>query len=184
MKIMKYAGLFLVVWILGVQVMVAQQNRGNRPNQKRMTHEQMSEMSANRLADELALDDKTTALFKKTYISYMNEIHQLWMNNFPKRAEASEDGQTIKREKKQLTDAEVEKMIKNRFTMSRKMLDIREKYYDKFREFLSPKQIQKIYDKEMNDTGRFQHEMNRRAGMKGPQRGQRPPMPRGVDAKN
>ena len=55
----------------------------------------------------------------------------------------------------------------------RKMLDIREKYYDEFRKFLSPKQVQKVYDKGMMNHGKFHQEMNRRAGMKHPQ-GNRP----------
>jgi hypothetical protein len=86
--------------------------------------------------------------------------------------------------KKELqTDAEVEKMIKKRFAQSRKMLDIREKYYDKFRKFLSPKQIQKVYEMDMKDTRRFHNEMNRRAGMRGHQKGHRPLMPKEVKAK-
>ena len=85
MKTMKYVGMFLIVCILGTKVMVAQQNQDNRSGRKRMTHEQMSEMKANRLAAELALDDKTTSLFKDTYADYMNEMHQLWMKDFPKK---------------------------------------------------------------------------------------------------
>ena len=68
-------------------------------------------------------------------------------------------------------------MIKGRFTQSRKMLELREKYYDVFRKFLSPKQIQKVYDMEMKDSQRFHQEMNRRSGMKAPQGRQRPSMP-------
>lgn len=181
MKTMKYVGMFLMVCVLGTQVMVAQQNQGNRKERKRMTHEQMCEMKANRLAAELALDDKTASLFKEAYVGYMNEMHHLWMKDLPKKLGDGKDKQQV--EKGLPTDAEVEKMIKDRFAQSRKMLDIREKYYDKFRKFLSPKQIQKVYEMEMKDTGRFHNEMNRRVGMKGHQRGHRPPMPQGVEAK-
>lgn len=181
MKTMKYVGMFLIVCILGNQVMVAQQNQGNRSGRKRMTHEQMSEMKANRLAAELALDDKTTSLFKDTYADYMNEMHQLWMKDFPKKLGNEKDKKQFKKELQ--TDAEVEKMIKKRFAQSRKMLDIREKYYDKFRKFLSPKQIQKVYEMDMKDTRRFHNEMNRRAGMRGHQKDHRPLMPKEVKAK-
>ena len=67
------------------------------------------------------------------------------------------------------TDAEVDKMMRERFAVSRKMLDVREKYYDEFRKFLTPKQVQKIFDKGQMNRGKFHKEMNRRAGMKRPQ---------------
>ena len=66
----------------------------------------------------------------------------------------------------EMTDEDIDKMMRNRFLQSRKTLDIREKYYDEFRKFLSPKQVQKIYDQGQFDQGRFQNEMNRRAGMR------------------
>ena len=62
--------------------------------------------------------------------------------------------------------AEVDKMMRERFAQSRKMLDIREKYYDEFRKFLAPKQVQKIFDQGQMNRGKFKKEMNRRAGMK------------------
>ena len=68
-----------------------------------------------------------------------------------------------------LTDDEVDKMMRTRFAISRKMLDIREKYYNEFRKFMTPKQVQKIFDKGVENHGRFQKEMNRRAGMKHPE---------------
>jgi hypothetical protein len=64
------------------------------------------------------------------------------------------------------TDEQVDKMMRNRFKQSRKMLDIREKYYDEFRKFLSPKQVQKVFDKGMMNPGMFNREMNRRAHMR------------------
>ena len=48
------------------------------------------------------------------------------------------------------------------------MLDIREKYYDEFRKFLTPKQVQKVYEQGQKNKGKFHKEMNRRAGMKRP----------------
>lgn len=177
MKTMKFIGLFLMAIVLGTQVMIAQDKQGNREGRKRISHEQMSKMKAERFAGELGLDDKKAALFKDAYIRYMSEMHELSMMNFPKRSEMGKGNKSEKKEWKAPTDEDVEKMIKGRFTQSRKMLDLREKYYDVFRKFLSPKQIQKVYDMEMNDSQRFHQEMNRRSGMKAPQGRQRPPMP-------
>lgn len=54
-----------------------------------------------------------------------------------------------------LTDAEMEQQIKGRFAQSRKILDVREKYYDEFRKILSPKQIMKIYRTEQNNANKL-----------------------------
>ena len=163
MKTMKFIGLFLMTMVLGTQVMIAQDKREGR---KRISHEQMSKMKAERFAGVLGLDDKTAASFKDAFIRYMSEMHELSMMNVPKRSEMGKDNKSEKKEWKAPTDEEVEKMIKGRFTQSRKMLDLREKYYDEFRKFLSPKQVQKVYDKGMMNRGKFHQEMNRRAGMK------------------
>ena len=56
-----------------------------------------------------------------------------------------------------MTDAEVEKNIKERFAHSRKLLDIREKYYDVYRSFLSPKQIQRVYELEKQVMKRLEN---------------------------
>ena len=69
------------------------------------------------------------------------------------------------------TDEQVDKMMRDRFKQSRKMLDIREKYYDEFRKFLSPKQVEKVYNQGMMNQGKFHKEMNRREGMRRPDGG-------------
>lgn len=165
MKTMKFAGMLLMALVCGSQLAFAQQKQGRDYGRKPMGHEQMSEMKAKRIAGDLALDDKTAEKFKTTYMEYMKEMHQLWQKDFPMNDGKGKDGEKM-RKNKDLSDAEVEKMIEDRFDRSRKMLDIREKYYKEFKKFLTPKQIQKMYDKEMGDAGRFHNEQNRRAGMK------------------
>ena len=50
-------------------------------------------------------------------------------------------------EKPALTDAEIEARIEKRFAQQRQMLDIREKYYKELKKILTPKQLQRIYEK-------------------------------------
>ena len=64
-----------------------------------------------------------------------------------------------------MTDAEVVRGIKARFQQGRKILYIREKYFKVYSKFLTPKQIQRVYDLEMMD---FQH-FHKRGFKKGPQ---------------
>ena len=161
----KYFWMLMVALFVGTQVMNAQneqgRNHGKRAH-KRMTMEQMVDMQSNKIIGELGLDDKTAAKFKDVYAKYMKEMNDLRKEYMPKRPEAG-------KKPSMPTDAEVDKMMRDRFKQSRKMLDIREKYYGEFRKFLSPKQVQKIYDQGQMNHGKFHKEMNRRAGMKRPQ---------------
>jgi hypothetical protein len=162
----KYFFVLLVAFIMGTQVMDAQ----NRKHGKKMNHKRgeismgkVAEMQANKIIGDLGLDDKTAAKFKDVYAKYMKELNDLRKEYMPKKPDVKPgEGKA----NPMPTDAEVDKMMRDKFKMGRKMLDIREKYYDEFRKFLSPKQVQKVYDKGMMNRGKFHQEMNRRAGMK------------------
>ena len=64
-------------------------------------------------------------------------------------------------------------MLKDQFAQSRKMLDIREKYYNEFSKILSQKQIMKIYQQEKSNMNKFRKEFDRRKGQK-PGQGHKP----------
>ena len=162
----KYFWMLVVAFMMGTQVINAQANKpkGKREH-KRPTLEQIIQMQSQRIVDELGLDDKTAAKFTDVYKKYMKEMNDLRLKNMPKKSDMKKDEVNKPRN---FTDAEVDKMMRDRFAQARKMLDIREKYYDEFRKFLSPKQIQKVYDMNMKDSQRFHQEMNRRSGMKAP----------------
>ena len=159
----KYFFVLIAAFVMGTQVMNAQRHEyGKKMNHKRgeISMETVAEMQANKIIGELGLDDKTAAKFTDVYKKYMKEMNDLRKEYMPK-VKAGEVSMSS-----MPTDAEVDKMMRDRFKQSRKMLDIREKYYDEFRKFLSPKQVQKIYDQGQMNQGKFFKEMNRRAGMK------------------
>jgi hypothetical protein len=158
----KYFWMLVVAFVMGTQVMNAQANKPKEKKEhKRPTMEQISEMQSRRIVDELGLDDKTANKFTEVYKKYMKEMNDLRLKNMPKKSDMKKDEPN---KPKSFTDAEVDKMMRNRFTQARKMLDIREKYYNEFRKFLSAKQVQKVFDKGMDNHGRFRKEMNRRSG--------------------
>ena len=161
----KYFFVLVAAFVMGTQVMNAQRHeQGKRPQgHRRMTIEQMTEMQANKIIGELGLDDKTAAKFTDVYKKYMMELDDLRKKNMPKKPDMKPEAGKVPA---MPTDAEVDKMMRNRFKQSRETLDIREKYYDEFRKFLSPKQVQKVYDQGQMNQGKFFKEMNRRAGMK------------------
>ena len=47
-----------------------------------------------------------------------------------------------------MTDEETGQMLKARFAHSQKILDLRQKYYGIYSEFLTQKQIQRVYELE------------------------------------
>lgn len=162
MKTRKFL-MVLVAIFMGSQVaLFAQGKQDAKPERRQFNREQMQEMQCNQIIKALALDDATAAKFTPVYKKYMEEMRSTRAMNSRKNKTVA-DKQTPKPVP---TDAEVEQAIKERFAQSRKMLDIREKYYNEFRKFLSPKQIQKMYNLEKRNGDKFRKEMNKRQGMK------------------
>ena len=160
----KYFWMLVVAFMMGTQVINAQADKpkGKREH-KRPTLEQIIQMQSQRIVDELGLDDKTAAKFAEVYKKYMKEMDDLRKQYMPVKSDFKKDKPSMP---KSLTDAEVDKMMRDRFAQARKMLDVREKYYDEFRKFLSPKQVQKVYNQGMANKERFHKEMRRRSDMK------------------
>ena len=118
------------------------------------------EHQTNQIVKMLMLDDSTTDKFIPVYQNYLKELRECRMMN---RAKLRAEGTGVKPDPKPLlTDAEVEQQIKGRFAQSRRILDVREKYYNEFRKILSPKQIMKIYQTEQNNADKLKKEFDRR----------------------
>ena len=176
----KYFFMLMVACLMGVQMVNAQPNPENKRPRNRMNMEQVAEMQAAKVVKDLGLDDKTAARFTDVYKKFMKEIDDVRKEEFANFARGKE-GADGKKKMQAPTDEDIDKMMRARFVQSRKVLDIREKYYDEFHKFLSPKQVQKVYDQVGDNQSRFRNEMNRRAGMpgEGGRRGpQGMPMPR------
>lgn len=146
---------------------------------KRPDKEKIQAMQCNQMVKALMLDDATAAKFTPVYMQYLKELSDSRISSprRPKVKGATVTQETQKTEPKPIpTDAEVEKAIKDRFAQSRKILDIREKYYNEFRKILSPKQIMKIYQLEKGNAHKLQNEWKKRQGQK---QGQRPDVKKG-----
>lgn len=175
MKTRKFL-MVLVVLFMGSQVaLFAQDKKGAKSERRQFNREQMQEMQANQIIKGLALDDATATKFIPVYKSYMEEMRATRSTMNARQPDGKQNLTDKKAPKPIPTDAEVEQSIKARFAQSRKMLDIREKYYNEFRKFLTPKQIQKMYNMEKRNGEKFRKEMNKRQGMRkqhvGKQRG-------------
>ena len=106
---------------------------------QRMNREQLAEKQAMHIAQELAFDDATAQRFVETYCACQQEVWALGPR--PEIESATEE--------------DAEQAIKERFARSRAVLDLREKYYEEYSEFLTQKQILRVYEMEHKSMDRL-----------------------------
>lgn len=157
MKYLLVACLMVMASTCMAMTQLQQPNDGNKPGnaqRKRPNMEQLTKMQASRISQSLGLDDKTSQKFIETFCQCRKEMGATRpYRHGKKRAE--------------MTDAEVDKAIKADFAQGRKILDIREKYYKAYSKFLTPKQIQRVYDMERQDMQRFAKKWQQKGGKQG-----------------
>ena len=149
----KFFGLLFVALILSVQNIMAQGHHG------RFNLDKFSEYHCRNISADLNLDEATASEFLAIYKRYVKEIHTLKLScadhkNVCTRQENCDE----------MSDDEIDRAIRNRFLQTRKMLDIREKYYHEFRKCLSPRQIERMYRKERYYGEAMKNELHRRKG--------------------
>lgn len=144
----KYLMVVCLMMVASTCMAMVQQQQpcdGKKPGEgprKRPNMEQFTQMQATRISQSLGLDDKTSKKFIETFCNCRKEM-------------AATRPPRPHKKRTEMTDAEVDKAIKANFKQGRKLLDIREKYYAAYSKFLSPKQIQRVYDMERQDMERF-----------------------------
>ena len=132
--------MFMVCMSMGANAQNKQKKDGSR-----MSVEQLTELRAKRIAQALALDDATAQKFTTTFCACQKELYAA--------NKAMKENKGKKRS--EMTDAEIEPIQKDRFKQSRKLLDLREKYYGEYRKFLSARQVQRVYELEKQDFKKF-----------------------------
>lgn len=132
--------MFMVCMSMGANAQNKQKKDGSR-----MSVEQLTELRAKRIAQALALDDATAQKFITTFCACQKELYA---------ANKAMKGNKGKK-RSEMTDAEIETIQKDRFKQSRKLLDLREKYYGEYRKFLSARQVQRVYELEKQDFKKF-----------------------------
>lgn len=172
----KFIYVILAVLLMGSQMTLSAQNTDNKQKKQRPTPEQMVQMQTKQIVNTLMLDDATAAKFTPVYEKYLKELRECRMMTHKARTEKTKAQGTdanAKKERPSMTDDEIATMLRNQFTQSRKMLDIREKYYNEFSKILSQKQILKIYQQEKMNANKFRKEFDRRKGQR-PGQGHKP----------
>ena len=166
----KFIYVVLAVLFMGSQMTLSAQEKDNKEKKQRPTPEQMMQMQTNQMVKALMLDDATAAKFTPIYEKYLKELRDCrMMNREPRVKKETAQGTEAKTAKGTprpvMTDAEIAKMLKGQFAQSRKMLDIREKYYNEFSKIL--------YQQEKSNMNKFRKEFDRRKDQR-PGQGHKP----------
>ena len=135
-----------IMMIASCATVFAQQNA----QKQRMSREQLAEVQAKHIAGELAFSDAVTGKFVKTFCDCQKEIWAL--------------GPRPRPDKQGMSEQENEERLKQRFAMSEKILNIRQKYYKEYSKFLTQAQIEKVYEQERKMMNRLANRGKRGKG--------------------
>lgn len=106
----------------------------NRQRQEKRAMQSPAQI-ATKLAKSLKLTDEQSEKFIPLYADYMEDMKKLIEKH---KVHHNEN----------VSDKELEKIIESRFVISRSIIELREKYYKKYKKFLSIRQIDKLYETE------------------------------------
>ena len=101
---------------------------------KQFSKEERVEFDIKRFTNKLMLSDQQAAKFAVTYREYAAKLDELFEANKPAKFEPG----------KELTDADLDKLAKQRFAGFKALAELQAKYYDKFRKDLSARQVEKV----------------------------------------
>lgn len=126
----------MMVISMGGLGLMAQNTLGS-PVQNRVrqeaTPEQMMDRHVKMMEKKLVMDDATAAKFTPLYKEYLQAMKECCPAVCKKDRKA------------EMTDAEIEKAIQDRFDARQKALDVQKKYFKKFREILNARQLEKVF---------------------------------------
>ena len=155
--------LVLVLFAFGMQSPVSAQNNKKANIERRANNKLNSEQRIDRqtkfVADKLMLEENKNVQFTSLYKKYLTEMkgcQSQWRTRYARLGKKAGE----------LTDKEIEMRIEGRFAQAHKILDIREKYYNEFKKFLNPRQIQEMYKAEKSLQNKVRKEIGRRKNIK------------------
>ena len=109
-----------------------------QPNAKGQNGKERIEQQVRQYTAAFSLNDAQAQQFATLYKAYNKQMHAIHDLYYQPRPAA---GTT-------LTDEQIEQRILDNFAQSRAILDAREQYYKEFRKFLTPTQINRIFEDE------------------------------------
>ena len=120
-----FYAIVLMAFVCGGSVASAQ----DRPEKERFAPERRIEMRARQMQERLMLDEKTGEKFVSLYKEYLQELR----------------GCRQELQKGELTGAQIRENLKKELEMKRSAIDVKEKYLEKFSEFLNARQLEVVF---------------------------------------
>ena len=115
--------------------------------------ERLIQAKLREIKTRLNLDAATFDRFRPIYLKYNSEMSEI---DFGKL------GRLMKVDSDSLTSEEADQMIVNQLDSAKKMIAIREKYYQEFKTVLTSQQIVRLYQTEAEIRKKVQEELRRR----------------------
>lgn len=156
----KFLTTLFALAIVGSSMSVSARDKKDNDKQDDRRAEMQKKM-ATRTAEEMKLDEATTAWFVPLYVEYQDTLQSVKRGERP---EPKKDKADKKAEPKEMTDAEAEALIEKSFVQAEKEVALKRAYYAKFKEKLTAKQLVRIFGRQGGPQGM-------RGGQRGGQRG-------------
>jgi Spy/CpxP family protein refolding chaperone len=150
MKMIKLLFTIFCLVLLLIPETQAQNRAFGGPLRQRITEAKLREISRT-----LKLDQETMLKLRPVYIAYENELMSINFREMGGLNQINADS---------LSSEEADKAVLAQMANARKLLDLREKYYERFRTVLTPQQIIRLYQTEAAIRRKVMMELRRRFG--------------------
>lgn len=115
--------------------------------------ERIAQAKLREIKESLQLDQATFERFRPVYLRYEQEIAAVDFRKIGKLMRTQADS---------LSSAEADQLIIDQLHAAKKMLSIREKYYEEFKKVITPQQIIKLYQTEAEIRKKVIQEVRKR----------------------
>jgi len=120
-------------------LIVGQTAQSQQTNRKVMIRNRIEQVKLREIKQRLQLDEATFAQFRPIYLRYERRIANIDFKNQARLMKANTDS---------LSAEEANLLITNQLANAKKMVFIRERFYNEFRKVLTPQQLVKLYQSE------------------------------------
>ena len=167
--------------ILGLSSLISTQSMAQRPSneKKQGGRAEMVEARAEKMAQDLELKGDEKEKFVSSFKAYQNELADVQRGN---RDGRKVQGMKSETDKKKLSDEEATQSVEEYFArqeqqiaQQQKRLEVETKYYETWKETLTPQQLAKIFRQQQRRAGMPGNGQQRPGGFGGQQGGGRGP---------
>lgn len=110
------------------------QEQPAKQKKQRPTAEQIMDMQVSGMQKRLMLDDETAAKFAPLYKEYLESLKACR----PEKPQGNEP-------KKELTDKDIDQQMQQQWAMQKKIIEVKETYYAKFKKILTMRQVKQVF---------------------------------------